>query len=67
MKRSTVAAPAASFSPSLDLPIEAHRDEWPALFLRAAEALEGQHPHRREILALELRAIAEALRVEVTA
>lgn len=67
MKNRTIAAPAADFPPSLDLPIEAPRDQWPELFVRAAEALEGRHAHRRETLALELRAIAEALRVEVTA
>lgn len=47
---------------ALHLPIEAPRDQWPDLFTLVAEALEGRHAHRRETLALELRAIAEALR-----
>ena len=67
MNRSAIAAPAAAFPPSLHLPIEAPRDAWPALIECAADALEGCNAHRREILALELRAIAEALRVEVSA
>lgn len=67
MNRSAIAAPAAIFPPSLHLPIEAPRDAWPALIERAASMLEGQPARDAETLALELRAIAEALRVEVAA
>lgn len=64
MSRSTLAAPAAAFPPSLHLPIEAPRDCWPGLIERAAAALEERPGIHLETLALELRAIAEALRVD---
>lgn len=64
MKRSTVAAPAAVFPPSLHQPIEAPRECWPGLIERAAAALEERPGIHLETLALELRAIAEALRAD---
>lgn len=63
MNRSTFAAPAANFPPSLHLPIEAPRTSWPGLIEHAASALQGRCVHDSEALALELRAIAEALKV----
>lgn len=67
MKHPPSAAPAAAFPPSLHLPIEAPRAEWPRLLDLAAAALEDRTTTGREVLALELRAIAEALRAEVAA
>lgn len=64
MNCSAIAAPAAAFPPSLYLPIEAPRESWPGLIEHAASALEGFGTTSLEILALELRAIAEALRVD---
>lgn len=52
---------------NLSLPIEAPRSAWPGLLDHAADALQGRCTFDSEILALELRAIAEALRVEVAA
>ncbi len=67
MKHHPSAAPAADFPPSLHLPIEAPRAAWPRLLDLAAAALEDRTATGREVLALELRAIAEALRAEVAA
>lgn len=67
MKSRSVAAPAAAFPASLHLPIEAPRDAWPVLIEHAADALEGRGMFDSETLALELRAIAQALRVEASA
>jgi len=52
---------------NLLLPIEAPRDSWPTLLNHAADALTGRCIYDSETLALELRAIAVALRVEVSA
>lgn len=52
---------------SLHLPIEAPREQWPQLLDRAAEALQGRRVVDSESLALELRAIAEAIRMETNA
>lgn len=52
---------------NLSLPIEAPRASWPGLLDHAADALQGRCTFDCETLALELRAIAEALRGEVTA
>lgn len=66
MNRSARAA-AAAIPESLFLPIEAPRDAWPCLIEHAADALAGRCIHDSETLALELRAIAAALRAEVSA
>jgi hypothetical protein len=50
---------------NLALPIEAPRSTWPGLLDHAADALQGRCTFDSETLALELRAIAEALRLEV--
>lgn len=52
---------------NLHLPIEAPRQQWPGMIEYAADALTGRRPSNPEALALELRAIAEALRMEVAA
>ncbi len=52
---------------NLHLPIEAPRPQWPDLIENAASALEFSDALAGQRLALELRAIAEALRVEVAA
>lgn len=66
MNRSARAA-AAAIHDSLFLPIEAPRDAWPRLIEHAADALAGRTIFDSETLALELRAIAAALRAEVSA
>jgi len=63
MNRSAPAARAA-MPENLSLPIEAPREAWPALIERAADQLAGVNPIGSAVLALELRAIAEALRVD---
>lgn len=67
MNKCHSAAPAAAYPASLHLPIEAPRDAWPVLIEHAADALQGRCMFDSETLALELFAIAEALRAEVTA
>lgn len=52
---------------NLALPIEAPRASWSSLLDSAADALLGRSTADSESLSLELRAIAEALRVEVQA
>ncbi|NCT66370.1 MAG: hypothetical protein GXC76_01870 [Rhodanobacteraceae bacterium] len=64
MNRSALAARAAALPASLHLPIKAPRDAWPALIEHAADALAGRCIFDSETLALELRAIAEALRCD---
>ena len=67
MKHHPVAAPAAAFPPSLRLPLDVPRDAWPGLIEHAASALAGECIYDSCTLAPELRAIAEALRAEVSA
>lgn len=67
MKSTNTAAHAASFPQNLLLPIEAPRESWPGLLDHAAAALSGECIFDSETLALELRAIAAALRAEVRA
>lgn len=47
---------------TIHLPIEAPRADWPGLIERAAATLTGTRPYNPETLALELQAIAVALR-----
>lgn len=65
MKHCSPAAPAAVFPPSCHLPIEVPRDTWAGLIEHTALALEGRCIFDSETLARDLRAIAEALRVEL--
>lgn len=61
------AALAALPSHLSEMPIEAPRPQWPGLLEHAAAALEGRCVFDSQSLAAELRAIAAALRAEVTA
>lgn len=66
MNRSTLAASAADFPPSLRLALDVPRDAWAGLIEHAASALEGRCIFDSESLAQELRAIAHGLRGEVS-